>query len=68
MLFSRSREENEILEKDPDIFFKTCLEVSNEHVSCKKKFTRCNNKPLLTIELSKAFMQRSRLRNKFLSE
>ena len=32
-----SREENEILEKDPDVFFKTCLEVLKNMRLVRKK-------------------------------
>ena len=38
----------------------------NKHVPLKEKFIRSNNFPFMNKTLSKAFMTRSRLRNKFL--
>ena len=32
-----SGEENEILEKEPDVFLKICLELLNKHAPRKKK-------------------------------
>ena len=67
-----SREENEILQKDSDVFFNVCHKVLSRHPS-HKKYIRGTKKPVMTKELSwnyqattKAFMQRSRLRNKLL--
>lgn len=58
-----SREENEILEKDSDVFFKTCLEVLKNMRLLRKKNIRGNNKPFMTKELSKPFIKKSRIRN-----
>ena len=52
--------------KNQDLFFNICHEVLNKHAPRKKKYIRGNNKPLMTKTLSKAIMQRTRLRNKFL--
>ena len=63
-----STEENEIQHKDLNAFFKICLELLNNLAPRKKKYIRGNNKPFMTKELLKAFMQRSRLLNKLLSD
>ena len=52
--------------KNHDLFFNICHEVLNKHAPRKKKYIRGNNKPLMAKTLSKAKMQRTRLRNKFL--
>ena len=52
--------------KNPDLFFNICHEVLNKHAPRKKKHIRRNNKPVMTKVLSKAIMQRTRLRNKVL--
>ena len=52
--------------KNPDLFSNICHEVLNKHASRKKKYLRGNNKPFMNKVLSKAIMQRTRLRNKFL--
>ena len=52
--------------KNHDLFFNICHEVLNKHAPRKKKYIRGNNKPLMVKTLSKAIMQRTRLRNKFL--
>ena len=52
--------------KNHDLFFNICHEVLNKHAPRKKKYIRGNNKPLMAKTLSKAIMQRTRLRNKFL--
>ena len=38
----------------------------NKHAPMKKKFVRANNAPFITKKLSKAIMNRSRFRNKYL--
>ena len=55
-----------ILTKNPDLFFEICQKVLNHRAPRKKKYTRGNNKPFMTKALSKAIMQRTRFRNKFL--
>ena len=52
--------------KNPDLFFEICQKVLNHHVPRKKKYIRGNNKTFMTKALSKAIMQRTRFRNKFL--
>ena len=52
--------------KNHDLFFNICHEVLNKHAPRNKKYIRGNNKPLMAKTLSKAIMQRTRLRNKFL--
>ena len=52
--------------KNPDLFFNICHEVLSKHSPRKKKNIRENNKPFMTKALSKAIIQRTRLRNKLL--
>ena len=52
--------------KNPDNFFEICHTVLNTHAPKKKKYIRGNNKPFMTKTFSKAIMQRTRFRNKFL--
>ena len=52
--------------KNPNLFFNICHEVLNKHALRKKKYIRGNNKPFMTKALSKAIMQKTRLRNKCL--
>ena len=52
--------------KNPDLFFEICQKVLNHHAPRKRKYIRGNNKPFMTKALSKAIMQRTRFRNKFL--
>ena len=52
--------------KNPGKFFEICHTVLNTHAPKKKKYTRGNNKPFMTKTFSKAIMQRTRFRNKFL--
>ena len=52
--------------KNPDIFFEICHTVLNTHAPKKKRYIRGNNKPFMTKTFSKAIMQRTRFRNKFL--
>ena len=52
--------------KNPDKFFEICHTKLNIHAPKKKKCIRGNNKPFMTKTFSKAIMQRTRFRNKFL--
>ena len=52
--------------KNPDKLFEICHTVLNTHAPKKKKYIRGNNKPFMTKTFSKAIMQRTRFRNKFL--
>ena len=52
--------------KNPDKFFEICHTVLNTNASNKKKYIHGNNKPFMTKTFSKAIMQRTRFRNKFL--
>ena len=61
-------ENQEHLLNDPDCFYKVCVEVLNQHAPQKKKHVRGKNKPFLNKTLSKAIMQRTKLRNKFLKD
>ena len=61
-------ENMELFVKDPDCFYKVCTEVLNQHAPRKKKYVRGNNKPFIDKALSKAIMQRTKLRNKFLKD
>ena len=61
-------ENTESFVKDPDCFYKVCTEVLNQHAPRKKKFFRGNNKQSMKKALSKAIMQRIKLRNKFLKD
>ena len=54
--------------KDPDCFYKVCTEVLNQHARHKKKYVRRNNKRFMKNALSKAIMQRTKLRNKFMKD
>ena len=42
------------------------MEQLNKHAPMKEKIVRANNAPFMNKKLSKAFMTRSRLRNRFL--
>ena len=61
-------ENTESFVKDPDCFYKVCTEVLNQHAPRKKKYVCGNNKPFMNKALSKAIMQRTKLRNKFLKD
>ena len=61
-------EDTESFVKDPDYFYKVCTEVLNQHAPRKKKYVRGNNKRFMNKALSKAIMQRTKLRNKFLKD
>ena len=52
--------------KNPDKFFEVCLAIFNTHAPKKKKYIRGNNKAFMTKAYSKAIMQITRFRNKFL--
>ena len=52
--------------KNPDKFFEICNTVLNTHTLKKKKYICGNNKPFMTKTFSKAIMQRTCFRNKFL--
>ena len=47
-------------------FIKVCINKLNNHASSKKKYTRGNHLPFMNKELSKAIMNRIRLRNVYL--
>ena len=47
-------------------FFEICHTVLNTHAPKKKKYIRGNDKPFMTKTFSKAIMQKTRFRNKFL--
>ena len=49
-----------------ELFESTVVDLLNKHAPMKEKFVRANNGPYMNKILSKAFMTRSRLRNKFL--
>ena len=51
---------------DCSTFENLCTGVLNRHAPLKEKYTRANNSPFMNKKLSKAVMNRSRLRNKFL--
>ena len=61
-------ENTESFVKDPDSFYKVSTEVLNQHAPRKKKYVRGNNKRFMNKALSKAIMQRTKLRNKFLKD
>ena len=61
-------ENTESFVKDPDCFYKVCTEVLNQHAPRKMKYVRGNNKRFMNMALSKATMQRKKLRNKFLKD
>ena len=70
--FNGLKVRNEIRERlekceilDVDIFKNIFDEVLDRHAPKKKKVVRGNNSPFMNKTLSKAFMQRSRLKNKF---
>ena len=52
--------------KNPDNFFEICNTVLNTHAPKKKRYILGKNKPFMTKTFSKAIMQRTRFRNKFL--
>ena len=62
-----SREENEILKKYLDVYFNVFGKILNRNAPRKKKYIRGSIKPFMIKELSQTFVQKRRLRNKFLS-
>ena len=67
---------NELLEElqnvnegtvDCSTFVNVCTGVLNRYAPLKEKYIRANNSPFMNKKLSKAVMNRSRLRNKFLN-
>ena len=52
--------------KNSGKFFEIFHTVLNTHAPKKKKYIRRNNKPFITKTFSKAIMQRTRFRTKFL--
>ena len=48
-----------------DDFKKVYIDILDLHAPMKKKFARGNNAPFMNKTLSKAFMHRSKLKNKF---
>ena len=60
-----SRKENEVLEKDPDVFFNICLEVLHKHAPHKKNASWVITNLSCLKNYQKLLLQRSRLRNKF---
>ena len=48
-----------------DKFLGICVNVVNQHATCKKKTLRGNNSSFMNKKLSKAIMTRTKLRNKF---
>ena len=48
-----------------DEFKKVFIEVLNIHAPMKKKYIRGNNSPFMNQILSKAFMHRSKLKNRY---
>ena len=61
-------ENTESFVKQPDCFYKVCNKVLNQHAPRKRKYVRGNNKRLMNNALSKAIIQRTKLRNKFLKD
>ena len=53
---------------DYDTFQTIVMRVLDHHAPLKKKYLRANNLPFMNKALSKAVMNRSRLRNKFLKD
>ena len=51
---------------DPDIIFQICQKVVDHHAPQNKIYIRGNHKPFNDKRLSKAIMQRTHFRNKFL--
>ena len=49
-----------------DTFEHIFMDVLNKNAKVKKKYIRANNAPFMTKQLSKAIMNRSRLKNRFL--
>ena len=60
------REESTDYSKNPEKHFAICHTVFSTHAPKKKKYISGNNKPFITKTFSKAIMQGTRFRNKFL--
>ena len=52
---------------DSKTFKKTVFYIFNKHAPMKRKYVRANETPFMKKELHKAIMERSRLKNKFLT-
>ena len=65
LLYTLNGERIDYSNKNPDKFFEICNTVLNTHAPKTKKYI-CGNKPFMTKTFSKAIMQRTRFRNKFL--
>ena len=66
LLYTLNGERIDYSNKNPDKFFEICNTVINTHAPKTKKYICGNNKPFMTKTFSKAIMQRTRFRNKFL--
>ena len=51
-----------------DIFLRTSLKILDKYAPVKKKYLRANHPTVMTKEVRKAIMIRSKLRNKFLKD
>ena len=51
---------------DLERFMKIVFHIFNKHAPIKRKYVRANEAPFMTKDFHKAFMKRSKLRNKFL--
>ena len=51
---------------DTDVFFQICQNVLNNHAPRENKYICGNHTPFMNRRLSKAFLQRTGFRNKFL--
>ena len=60
-----SLEISEETEMTHDSFKETFLNLLNKHAPMKEKFIRGNNAPFMNKTLSKAFMQRAKLKNRY---
>ena len=63
---------NELLEDEGTVdcstFVNMCTGVLNRYAPLKEKYIRANNSPFMNKKLSKAVMNRSRIRNRFLNK
>ena len=50
---------------DLRVFSDTCLRVLDKHAPMKKRYIRTNDSPFMNRTLRKAFMLRSRLKNRY---
>ena len=60
------REEHIDYSKNPGKFYEISHSVLNNHAPRKRKYIHINNKRFMTKTYSRAIMQRTRFRNKFL--